>query len=101
MYGVLIFLIIFEEDWLLVVVKFFLVFVMGYVCMEVCVFMFNNEIRYFFKMVCCFMFEGEFYLVGFGIDIIECKLIEEVLLCEKIFFDELIESVFGVFYVVN
>lgn len=101
LHGVSILSTIHEEDRPLAAAKFLSAFVTGYARMEVRVPTPNNEIRHLLKTSRRFTLEGEPYLAGFGIDITERKLIEEALMREKIFSDELIESVPGAFYVVN
>lgn len=99
--GVSILSTLLEEDRPLAAAKFLSAIATGYARMEVRVPTQNNEIRYFLKTARRFMLDGKTYLAGFGIDITERKLIEEALLQEKTFSDELIESVPGAFYVVN
>lgn len=89
-----------EQDRPLAAAKFLTAFATGYTSMEIRV-PTAQGIRLYLKTVRRLEIDGVPYVASFGLDVTERKLAEEALTNEKEFFDAMIESTPGAFYVID
>lgn len=90
-----------EEDRPLVAAKILTAFASGYTTMEIRVQTAERGIRLYLKTVRRFEIDGVPYLASFGIDVTERRQAEEALKSEKEFFDAMVGSAPGAFYVID
>lgn len=89
-----------EQDRLLAAAKFLTAFATGYSTMELHV-PTAQGIRLYLKTARRLEVDGVPYLASFGLDVTERKQAEEALKNEKEFFDAMVESTPGAFYVID
>lgn len=92
--------VIHEPDQPLAAAKILTAFATGYTSMEIHV-PTQDGIRLHLKTLRRLKVDGEPYVASFGIDITERTLAEEALTNEKDFFDAMVESTPGTFYVID
>ncbi len=90
-----------EPDRALAAAKFLTAFATGYTNMEIRVATADRGIRLYLKTARRLEVDGVPYVASFGIDVTERKLAEEALKNEKAFFDAMVESTPGAFYVID
>ena len=90
-----------EQDRPLAAAKFLTAFATGYTNMEIRVPTADRGIRLYLKTARRLEVDGVPYVASFGIDVTERKLAEEALKNEKEFFDAMVESTPGAFYVID
>lgn len=90
-----------EQDRPLAAAKFLTAFATGYTNMEIRVPTADLGIRLYLKTARRLEVDGVPYVASFGIDVTERKLAEEALKNEKEFFDAMVESTPGAFYVID
>jgi diguanylate cyclase (GGDEF)-like protein/PAS domain S-box-containing protein len=90
-----------EQDRPLASAKFLAALAMGYAEMEVRIPTATHGTRVFLKTARRFEIDGAPYITGFCIDITERKEAETALIQQKAFYDALVNSVPGAFYVVD
>lgn len=89
-----------EQDRPLATAKFLTAFATGYTSMEIHV-PTNHGIRLYLKTARRLEIDGVPYVASFGLDVTERKQAEEALTNEKEFFDAMVESTPGAFYVID
>lgn len=99
--GQAILICIHEQDRALAAAKFLTAFATGYTSMEIRVPTADRGIRLYLKTARRFEVDGVPYVASFGIDVTERKLAEAALKNEKEFFDAMVESTPGAFYVID
>lgn len=92
--------VIHEQDRPLAAAKVLTAFATGYTSMEIRV-PTTQGIRRYFKTARRFEIDGVPYVASFGIDVTERRQAEEALTNEKAFFDAMVESTPGAFYVID
>lgn len=90
-----------EQDRPLAAAKFLTAFATGYTSMEIRVQTADRGIRLYLKTARRLEVDGVPYLASFGIDVTERKQAEEALNNEKKFFDAMVGSTPGAFYVID
>jgi len=90
-----------EQDRPLAAAKLLIAFATGYTSMEVRVPTVTQGIRLYHKTARRLEIDGVPYVASFGLDVTERKQAEEALKNEKEFFDAMIESTPGAFYVID
>ncbi|MFZ6749611.1 sensor domain-containing diguanylate cyclase [Undibacterium sp. Ren11W] len=90
-----------EQDRPLAAAKFLTAFATGYTSMEIRVSTADRGIRLYLKTARRLEVDGVPYVASFGIDVTERKQAEEALANEKNFFDAMVESTPGAFYVID
>lgn len=90
-----------ERDREIAGAKFLAAFATGYARMEIRVPLPRRGARVFMTTARRFMIEETPYVAGFFVDITDRKQSEDALAAEKLFFDALIESAPGAFYVID
>lgn len=99
--GMSVLSIIHEQDRPLAAATFLTAFATGFAQMEVRVQTADFGVRLYLKTVRRFEIDGVFYLASFGIDVTERREAEQALVKEKAFFDAMVESTPGAFYVID
>lgn len=93
--------VIHEQDRALAAAKFLTAFATGYTTMELHVPTAAYGMRLYLKTARRLEVDGVPYVASFGLDVTERKQAEEALASEKEFFDAMIESTPGAFYVID
>ena len=90
-----------EQDRPLAAATFLTAFATGFSQMEVRVQTVGFGIRLYLKTARRFEIDGVFFVASFGIDVTERREAEHALVKEKAFFDAMVESTPGAFYVID